>query len=122
MSAREKKLEMNWPEASLGAFQRLLQTGYFLPLGFMIFFLALVWLITRDMQSADVKALVIDLAGKVPTWMGWAAFVGATGLYVLTLKWTRTTLDKENQRQRELIDRLLDSPPKTKPFALKNDQ
>ena len=80
----------------------------------------IVWLTLRGLESGDQKELILTLFSNLHlSSLGWILFFLTLLVAGPALKWMSRAYEKEIQRQREIIDRLLPKPNDT--FKLNNE-
>ena len=118
-SPSEPKTTNGW-DVAIWALARLFSAGYAMPIIALFGVALIVWLTLRGLESGDQKELILTLFSNLHlSSLGWILFFLTLLVAGPALKWMSRAYEKEIQRQREIIDRLLPKPNDT--FKLNNE-
>jgi hypothetical protein len=113
MASNTKKQTNAW-DAAIRITNRFLTAGYAIPLLCVLGFSVCLWIVSRQLDSKDMKELVLGLTDRLSfRLLGWILFLATTSIYAFLFRWTSRSYENEIARQREIIDRLLPPPDNT---------
>lgn len=102
------KREMNWAAAFDSVIHRFITSGFGLHVIGVLFCLGFLWILTSNLESADLKSLIESIFGsKLFSLSGWILFAVAVFVGVGLIRFQKRTYEGQMKHLRESLDEAL---------------